>query len=135
MVEQTVLTAGLLNVPPGDRDAAKLAVLRLLAERPDLSQRELAERLGVSIGKANYIVRALIDKGLIKARNFRRSDNKLAYAYVLTPGGINAKIQLTRAFLTRKEAEFVSLREQIAALHGELSAPPEAAAAQESTTS
>jgi EPS-associated MarR family transcriptional regulator len=104
----------------GDADAARLAVLRLLEQRPDMSQRELSESLGLSLGKTHYVLHALLDKGLVKARNFRRSDNKLAYAYVLTPSGIRAKLQLTKSFLTRKEAEFEQLRSTIVALKMEL---------------
>lgn len=106
--------------PHGDSDAARLAVLRLLAEQPQLSQRELSQALGLSLGKTHYVLHALLDKGLVKARNFRRSDRKLAYAYVLTPRGLKEKVSLTRAFLQRKEAEFESLRRSIALLRTEL---------------
>lgn len=103
-------------------DPAHLAALRLLADRPQLSQRELSASLGLSLGKTHYVLHALLDKGLVKARNFKRSDNKLAYAYVLTPSGLGEKLRLTRAFLARKEQEYVSLCSQIAALRSELSA-------------
>ena len=95
-------------------------LLRHLADEPAASQRSLAERLGVSVGKVNYCLRALVDKGWVKANNFRRSDNKLAYAYLLTPTGASAKLRLTRDFLARKEREFESLQHEIAALRGEL---------------
>ena len=104
----------------GDAEGARLAVLRLLEQRPDMSQRELSEALGLSLGKAHYVLHSLLDRGLVKAGNFRHSDNKLAYAYVLTPSGIREKLRLTRAFLARKEAEFEQLRRTIAALRGEL---------------
>ena len=104
----------------GDAEAARLAVLRLLEQRPELSQRELSEALGLSLGKAHYVLHSLLDKGLVKAGNFRRSDNKLAYAYVLTPRGLREKLRLTRAFLTRKEAEFEQLRRTIVLLRNEL---------------
>ena len=104
----------------GDAEGARLAVLRLLEQRPDMSQRELSEALGLSLGKAHYVLHSLLDKGLVKAGNFRRSDNKLAYAYVLTPSGMREKLRLTKAFLGRKEAEFEQLRRTIAALKGEL---------------
>jgi EPS-associated MarR family transcriptional regulator len=104
----------------GDADGARLAVLRLLEQRPDMSQRELSEALGLSLGKTHYVLHALLDKGLVKARNFRRSGNKLAYAYVLTPTGMREKLRLTRAFLSRKEAEFEQLRHIIVALKNEL---------------
>ena len=94
----------------GDAEAARLAVLRLLEQRPDMSQRELSEALGLSLGKTHYVLHSLLDRGLVKAGNFRRSGNKLAYAYVLTPTGLREKLRLTRAFLSRKEAEFEQLQ-------------------------
>ena len=104
----------------GDLEGARLAVLRLLEQRPDCSQRDLSQALGLSLGKTHYVLHALLDKGLVKARNFRRSDRKLAYAYVLTPIGLRERISLTRAFLRRKEAEFEHLQHTIAKLKGEL---------------
>ena len=91
-----------------------------LADEPAASQRNLAQRFGVSLGKVNYCLRALVDKGLVKANNFKRSDNKLAYAYVLTPVGLEEKSRLTRDFLQRKLAEFESLQEEIEALRREV---------------
>ena len=76
-------------------------LLRLLDSSPNLSQRELARELGVSLGKVNYCVNALIEKGWVKARNFRNSNNKLAYAYLLTPRGIEQKAAITVYFLRR----------------------------------
>ena len=119
MIEQP-LAQGTLHAPPGDAEAARLAVLRLLEQRPEMSQRELSEALGLSLGKAHYVLHSLLDKGLVKAGNFRRSDNKLAYAYVLTPSGLREKVRLTRAFLSRKEAEFEQLRRTIDTLKSEL---------------
>lgn len=107
-------------VAHGDAEGARLAVLRLLEQRPDISQRDLSDALGLSLGRAHYVLHALLDKGMVKARNFRRSDNKLAYAYVLTPNGMREKMRLTRAFLKRKETEFERLRHTIAVLKGEL---------------
>ena len=95
-------------------------MLRLLEQRPDMSQRELSEALGLSLGKTHYVLHSLLDRGLVKAGNFRRSGNKLAYAYVLTPTGLREKLRLTRAFLSRKEAEFEQLQHTIAALKSEL---------------
>lgn len=106
--------------PPPEQDAAHLAVLRLLAQEPELSQRDLARALGVSLGKTHYLLHAMLDKGLVKAHNFRRSDNKVAYAYVLTPRGISEKLRITRSFLKRKEAEFDALRRMISDLRSEL---------------
>jgi EPS-associated MarR family transcriptional regulator len=95
-------------------------VLREIADQPQASQRRLATRLGVSVGKVNYCLRALVEKGWIKADNFRRSDNKWAYAYVLTPGGARAKTLLAREFLARKEREFERLQEEIAVLRSKM---------------
>jgi EPS-associated MarR family transcriptional regulator len=96
--------------PPDD---LQYELLRQLNRDPAASQRSLAARLGVSVGKLNYCLRALVHKGLVKANNFRRSDNKLAYAYVLTPAGIEEKAVLTRAFLQRKIAEFEQIQREI----------------------
>ncbi|MEQ1807020.1 MAG: MarR family EPS-associated transcriptional regulator [Burkholderiaceae bacterium] len=98
-----------------------LELLRQLNSQPAASQRKLAENLGVSVGKLNYCLRALVDRGWVKANNFRRSDNKWAYAYLLTPSGLSAKLKLTSHFLRSKEREFVDLRPQISALRVELS--------------
>ena len=95
-------------------------LLQQIATQSGASQRGLAVRLGVSVGQVNYCLRALVDKGWVKASNFRRSDNKWAYAYLLTPGGVSAKLQLTRDFLARKEQEFEQLRGEIAALRVEV---------------
>jgi EPS-associated MarR family transcriptional regulator len=100
----------------------RLRILRLLTDSPDLSQRELAQRLGLSLGKTNYCLRALIDKGWVKVNNFRNSQNKLAYAYVLTPTGLIAKGSATSAFLRRKQREFLQLEMEIAQLRREIGA-------------
>lgn len=102
------------------REDAHLKVLNLLAAEPDLNQRQLAERLGVSLGKANYLLKALLEKGHLKADNFRRSDNKLAYLYLLTPEGAAAKLKLTRAYLARKETEYLALKVEIARMRADL---------------
>lgn len=96
-----------------------LKALRLLEANPELSQRELAQALGISLGKANYCVRALLEKGLIKMQNFRNSENKLEYAYLLTPAGIAAKADLTRCFLKIKIREYENLRQEIEQLKKE----------------
>jgi EPS-associated MarR family transcriptional regulator len=103
-----------------DHDPSQLALLRLLHQQPNLSQRELSQALGLSLGKTHYVLHALLDRGLVKAQNFKRSDNKLAYAYLLTPEGLRAKLVLTRSFLARKEAEFEQLRTAIAMLRSEI---------------
>ncbi len=95
-------------------------LLRHMADQPAASQRGLAARLGVSVGKVNYCLRALVDKGWIKVQSFRRSDNKLAYTYLLTPSGASEKMRLTKAFLARKEQEFEQLHRDIDALRREL---------------
>ena len=110
------------------REAAHYRVLRLIEEQPEVSQRELARTLGVSLGKTHYLLKALLDKGLVKADNFRRSDNKLAYAYLLTPSGIAAKLELTRAFLRLKEGEYRAAHEEIERLRRELGAAVQPAA-------
>jgi EPS-associated MarR family transcriptional regulator len=120
MTEHTVPAAA-TTFAHGDAEGAGLAVLRLLEQRPEMSQRELSDALGLSLGRTHFVLHALLDKGLVKARNFRRSGNKLAYAYVLTPSGMREKLRLTRAFLSRKEAEFEAMRQMIATLRGELS--------------
>ncbi|RLJ68012.1 MarR family EPS-associated transcriptional regulator [Sulfurisoma sediminicola] len=102
------------------RDASHYRILRLIEEQPEISQRELARQLGVSLGKTHYLMRALLEKGLVKADNFRRSDNKLAYAYLLTPSGIAAKLSLATEFLQVKEVEYCSLRREIDLLRQEL---------------
>ncbi len=109
---------------PADSEAARLAALRLLAQQPALSQRDLSKALGLSLGKTHYVLHALLDKGLVKARNFRRSDRKLAYAYVLTPTGLREKLRLTRSFLARKEAEYEALQRTIEVLRSELDQAP-----------
>src|SRR5205809_57635 len=96
--------------------------MRTLAERPAASQRELASSLGMSLGKANYCLRALIEKGFLKAENYRKSDNKAAYLYVLTPSGVAEKAALTKQFLGRKMKEYEELRLEIEQLRREADA-------------
>jgi EPS-associated MarR family transcriptional regulator len=100
-------------------DSSLLGVLRLLDARPSRSQREVAHELGMSLGKANYLLRALLGKGFVKVQNFRSSSNKRAYAYLLTPEGVAAKADLTRRFLARKIEEYDALRLEIERLRGE----------------
>ena len=97
-----------------------LKVLRLLEENPDVTQRELAKELGISLGKANYCLKALIEKGWIKANNFKNNNNKAAYAYLLTPTGIERKAQITVRFLKRKVAEYEALKDEIKQLQSEV---------------
>ena len=88
-------------------------VLRKINSKPNSSQRELAGELGFSLGKLNYCLKALKDKGLIKIKNFRKNPNKLGYVYILTPKGISAKTSLTLNFMKRKMAEYDELKSEI----------------------
>lgn len=97
-------------------------VLDLIQNHPRLTQRELAQRLGVSLGKTNYCLNALIEKGFVKAENFRRNDRKLAYLYLLTPSGIEEKARATVYFLRRKMDEYEALKTEIAHLQSLLDA-------------
>lgn len=101
-------------------DETHYKILKLLQEDPHLSQRALAEVLGVSLGKTNYCLKALIGRGLVKARNFRNNNNKAAYAYFLTPMGIEEKATVTVRFLKRKMVEYETLKHEIVALRREL---------------
>ena len=94
-------------------DELRYQLLKELEANPNLSQRELAGTLGISVGKVNYCVKALVQKGWIKARNFKNSNNKLAYTYYLTPRGIDEKTQLAIEFLKVKLREVKALREEI----------------------
>lgn len=94
-------------------DAAILRALRLLETRPELTQREMARELGVSLGKVNYCLRALLGRGFVKVQNFRKSQNKRGYAYLLTPEGVAAKANLARYFLEQKRKEYDALRLEI----------------------
>lgn len=102
------------------RDDIRYRVLRLLAENPHLSQRELAEAVGISVGSAHYLLRALVEVGVIKLGNFSASPDKRRYAYVLTPKGIAEKSAITSRFFARKMAEYEMLREEIEKLQAEL---------------
>jgi EPS-associated MarR family transcriptional regulator len=97
-------------------------VMRILQENPDLTQRELAVQLGVSVGGLNYCLNALIDKGLVKVQNFSHSKNKFGYVYVLTPRGISEKASLTTRFLKRKMEEYAALKTEIENLKAEAGA-------------
>lgn len=98
-----------------------LSLLRYLEAHPQVSQRELAEHLGVSLGKTNYCLRALVEKGLVKARNFKNNRNKRAYLYILTPKGMDVKARITARFLKRKVRDYERLKAEIALLEAELS--------------
>ena len=99
---------------------ARFRVMWLVEKRPEISQREIAAELGVALGRVNYILRALSDKGLVKIANFRNSSNKLRYAYILTPEGITARSALTATFLRGKLREYDALKAEIEALRDDL---------------
>jgi len=107
-------------------------VLRLLQDNPDMTQREIAQSLGLSTSGLNYCLKALIDKGWVKVHNFSQSKNKFGYIYVLTPQGIAEKLALTSRFLKRKLSEYDALKAEIEGLQAEVqtSAQPEAKAAE-----
>jgi EPS-associated MarR family transcriptional regulator len=94
-------------------------VLRILQDRPDVTQREIAQLLGVSTSGLNYCLNALIDKGWVKVQNFSESKNKFGYVYLLTPSGISEKAALTGRFLQRKLFEYEAMRAEIESLRGE----------------
>ena len=97
-----------------------LHIIRELDRSPEMSQRELSIRLGISVGKINFLMNALIDKGFIKVENFRKSDNKIAYLYNLTPCGIEEKARMTYLFFKRKTAEYEQLAQEIRQLQAEV---------------
>ena len=84
----------------------ELEILRQIEENPNLTQRQIADHLGLSLGKINYLIKALLEKGVVKVDNFKRSDNKLGYLYLLTPEGVERKRKLTLLFIQRKSEEF-----------------------------
>jgi len=91
----------------------ELKVLNTIQEKSNQTQRSIAEGVGVSLGKTNYLIKSLIDKGLLKINNFKRADNKLSYLYILTPEGIEARRRLTISFLQRKSEEYEELKKEI----------------------
>jgi EPS-associated MarR family transcriptional regulator len=95
-------------------------VLRLLQENPEMSQRELAEAVGVSVGGIHYVLNALIDKGLVKLGNFTAAEDKRRYAYILTPKGLAQKVLMTKWFLVRKIEEYEALKSEIEELQREV---------------
>jgi EPS-associated MarR family transcriptional regulator len=95
-------------------------ILKLLESRPEISQRQLSKELGVSLGKANYCLKAMLDRGWIKARNFKNSQNKIAYAYLLTPAGVEKRAKMTARFLKRKMQEYEQLKHDIEQLQKEV---------------
>ena len=98
----------------------QLNALRLLDANPDMTQRQLALALGVSVGAANYCLKALVEKGWVKLENFQSNPNKLGYLYLLTPAGVAAKTQLAARFLKRKLQEYDDLKAEIEILKAEV---------------
>ena len=94
--------------------------LKILEQQPDLTQRQLSEELGVSLGKTNYVLKSLIDVGWVKLDNFQKSDKKWGYAYLLTPMGVTEKAAITVRFLKRKKQEYDDLQIEIAQLQKEV---------------
>jgi len=107
---------------PSHLNEIHLQVLRAVESRPGLTQRELAKELGVSLGKAHYCMKALVEKGLVKMGNFSHNQQKLGYAYLLTPSGIKSKALLTAHFLERKAAEYAALKYELESISGSLEA-------------
>jgi EPS-associated MarR family transcriptional regulator len=108
-------------------EQAHFRVLQAIERNPDITQRELAEQLGLSLGKTNFLINALLEKGAIKMENFRRSDTKLKkIAYLLTPSGISERLRLTQGYLAAKRTEYENLRAEIETLERDSgdSAPP-----------
>ena len=101
---------------PSLHEESHLKVLRILEAQPDINQRELADAVGVSLGKLNFCLKALMERGFVKMQNFRTSQNKLSYSYLLTPSGVAAKADITARFLRRKITEYELLQAEIAAL-------------------
>jgi EPS-associated MarR family transcriptional regulator len=101
------------------QEATHFRVLRILQENPDITQRELAQRLGMSVSGLNYCLKALIAKGWVKVQNFKNSGNKLGYAYLLTPTGFTQKVAMTSLFIKCKMQEFEALRAELNSLRKE----------------
>ena len=96
------------------------SLLKILKNNPQMTQRQLSRELGLSLGKTNYLLHALRDKGLMKLSNFKRSDNKVGYLYLITPKGMEEKAILAKNFLERKSAEYNRLKKEIEILKSEL---------------
>ena len=102
------------------QEEAHLRILKIIEKEPEITQRGLAKALGISLGKINFQLNALVDKGFVKIGNFQRSGDRLnKIIYLLTPEGINNRIQLTRNYLARKEAEYIALQAELKELRKE----------------
>ena len=100
-------------------DETQYKLLKIVETNPEISQRKLASKMGISLGKANYCLKAVVERGLVKARNFYNSENKRGYAYLLTPKGIETKAQVTVRFLKRKQKEYEILHTEILQLQND----------------
>ena len=114
----SIVCVHMMNAPKFD-DATSYGLLKILEDKPGLSQRDLAGHLGISLGKVNFCLKALVEKGCLKVNNFRNSNNKLAYAYLLTPHGVEERARMTAAFLQYKMQEYDRLRTEIDELKSE----------------
>ena len=102
------------------KEEAHIRILRLIEKNPDISQRGLSKGLGISLGKVNFLVNALVDKGLVKVESFQKSGDRLhKIAYLLTPEGIRDRLRLTSGYLARKEAEYIALKAELKELRKE----------------
>ena len=99
-----------------NQEDAELRVLRIISNNPQMTSREIAQKVGISNGSAYYLLTSFIDKGLIKLENFKKSDQKTKYSYLLTPKGIRQKSFISNRFLVRKKKEFEALRQEINSL-------------------
>lgn len=95
-----------------EQEEATIKLLITIHKNPELSQRDISKSIGISVGKTNYIIKALINKGIIKTQRFLNSKNKWAYRYILTPEGMKEKVKITREFVKRKMAEYEKLLEE-----------------------
>ena len=108
------------NISSSKNSDTDLAVLRYLENKQTISQRELSNDLGISLGKINFILKALIKKGIVKAKNFKNNNNKSVYAYYLTADGLNEKAKLTLEFFKRKNTEYNKLKKELKDLQQEI---------------
>jgi EPS-associated MarR family transcriptional regulator len=105
-------------------DELRYKLLRALGNNPNLTQREIAQIMGFSLGKVNFCIKALLEVGIIKAGNFKNSKNKVAYAYILTAKGIEEKADVTNRFLRRKVEEYARLEQEIELMRDEINQTP-----------
>jgi EPS-associated MarR family transcriptional regulator len=115
----STLTSDMTSRQAKIQEDTHFRIMRILQDNPDITQRELADQLGMSVGGLNYCLKALMEKGLVKMKNFAKSKNKFGYIYVLTPNGLAEKAAITQRFLQRKMAEYEALKLEIEALRNE----------------